>query len=51
MFWGKMMLSSNGLSYMDYKVHVELNKAMDASLMDRYEYFIFVLLFYKSILS
>jgi len=32
--WGKMMLSSNGNSYMEFKLHVELNTAMDNTLME-----------------
>ena len=35
MVWGKMILRSNGLSYMDFKVHVGVNKAMDGVLMER----------------
>ena len=35
MVWGKMMLKSNGLSYMDFKIHVEINKAMDGMLKER----------------
>ena len=35
MVWGKMMLESNGLSYMDFKLQVDLNKAMDGMLKER----------------
>ena len=35
MIWGKMMLESNGLSYMDFKLQVDLNKAMDGMLKER----------------
>ena len=35
MLLGKMMLKSNGLSYMDFKIHVEINKAMDGMLKER----------------
>ena len=35
MVWGKMMLESNGLSYMDFKLHVDVNKAMDGMLKER----------------
>ena len=35
MVWGKMMLESNGLSYMGFKVHVDVNKAMDGMLKER----------------
>ena len=35
MVWGKMMLKSNGLSYMDFKIHVEINKARDRMLKER----------------
>ena len=35
MVWGKMMLESNGLSYMDFKLHVDVNKAMDGILKER----------------
>ena len=38
MVWGKMILRSNGLSYMDFKVHVGVNKAMDGVLMERSVY-------------
>ena len=32
MVWGKMILESNGLSYMDFKVHVDVNKAINGVL-------------------
>ena len=35
MVWGKMILESNGLSYMDFKVHVDVNKAFDGVLNER----------------
>ena len=35
MVWGKMTLESNGLSYMDFKVHVDVNKAIDGVLNER----------------
>lgn len=35
MVWGKMLLESNGLSYMDFKLHVDVNKAMDFRLQER----------------
>ena len=35
MAWGKMILESNGLSYMDFKLHVDVNKAMDGMLKER----------------
>ena len=42
--WGEMKLSSNGLSYMDFKLHIELNKAMDGAIKERlgiiYSYFV-----------
>ena len=34
--WGEMKLSSNGLSYMDFKLHIELNKAMDGAIKERF---------------
>ena len=33
-----MMLESNGLSYMGFKVHVDVNKAMDGMLKERSVY-------------
>ena len=30
-----MMLSANGHSYMDFTIEVEMNKAMDGSLLER----------------
>ena len=35
MVWGKMILRSNGLSYMDFKVHFDVNKAFDGELIER----------------
>ena len=35
MVWGKVILKSNGLSYMDFKVHVNVNKAIDGVLNER----------------
>ena len=35
MVWGKMILKSNGLSYMDFKVHVDVNRAIDGVLNKR----------------
>ena len=35
MVWGKMILESNGLSYMDFKVDVDVNKAIDGVLNER----------------
>ena len=32
MVWGKMILESNGLSYVDFKVHVDVNKAVNGVL-------------------
>ena len=40
MFWGKMMIVSNGLSYMDYKIHLEINKVMDGAVTERYIIFL-----------
>ena len=36
MAWGKMILESNGLSYMDFKLEVDVNKAMNYTLNERY---------------
>ena len=36
MVWGKMILESNGLSYMDFKLEVDVNKAMNYTLNERY---------------
>ena len=33
--WGEMMISKNGHSYMDYKVEVELHKAVDENNTER----------------
>ena len=38
MVWGKMVLESNGLSYMDFKLEVDVNKAMNYTLTERYTY-------------
>ena len=35
-FWGKMILTSDGLSYMDFKVHIDVNKFMDGVLNERW---------------
>ena len=35
MVWGKMILESNGLSYMDFKVDIDVNKAIDGVLIER----------------
>ena len=35
MVWGKMILRSNGLSYMDFKVHVDVKKAIGGVLNER----------------
>ena len=35
MVWGKVILRSNGVSYMDFKLHVDVNKAMDGELIER----------------
>lgn len=45
MVWGKMMLESNGLSYMDFKIHVDVNKAMDGMLKERSGLVNFLLVF------
>ena len=36
MVWGKMILKSNGLSYMDFKLKVDVNKAINFTLNERY---------------
>ena len=36
MVWGKMILKSNGLSYMDFKLQVDVNKAINFTLNERY---------------
>ena len=35
LIWDKMLVESNGFSYMDFKLHVEVNKAMDGMLVER----------------
>ena len=35
MVLGKVILESNGLNYMDFKVHVGVNKAIDGVLNER----------------
>ena len=45
MVWGKMMLESNGLSYMDFKIHVDVNKAMDGMLKERSGFVHFLIVF------
>ncbi len=45
MVWGKMMLSSNGLSYMNFKVHVEINKANERSVSTNIPFTYFILSF------
>ena len=39
------MLESNGLSYMDFKIHVDVNKAMDGMLKERWAHVHFFLVF------
>ena len=35
MIWGQMTLTSNGLSYMDFKLDIDVNKAMEGALKER----------------
>ena len=36
MIWGQMTLTSNGLSYMDFKLDIDVNKAMEGALKERW---------------